>query len=420
MPSGEPDMISPELRFVLLCGAGDWAVDRLDSLARSDLDWGAVVALAARQGATGVLGRRVASLEGAGIQEEVRSSLRSLGSIQDFRMVMLEERLREFVSSAADLGVPLLLLKGAAQAIGSEGGFQDRPMADVDILVKSEDAEDLQRLARGMNWVLPEDGYPEENYVDMHHLPPLEAGDGLGFGLELHTDLFPRWNPFAFSAAEVWNEADIVAVTGANGESCAVHVPSVEHQLLHACLHFAWSHGFGRGVWQLVRDVDQLLDDDRLDFDRFVRTAIEARGATCVYWTLSAVQALSGKALPEGLMADLDCEPPALLRKPILRFIVREAMRGPAAPGTHRLRHLLWRMAVRPGRSGHGTARPWTGGERWEERMPLPPEGAEGMDLASRGPRRSPAGPDASLPRRVGESFRYLRWLLGYRPANGG
>jgi hypothetical protein len=138
------------------------------------------------------------------------------------------------------------------------------------------------------------------------------------------------------------------------------------HQFLHTCMHFAWSHCFGRGAWRMVRDVDFLLSDPDLDPEAIVREARNARASTSVYWTLAVLRALTERVVPEALMDGLQAGPPEIIRRPLLRHLVTDAQGESGTPGTRRLRRALWSIAIRPRRSGHGTSRPWTGAERWE------------------------------------------------------
>ncbi len=353
-----------ELQLVLLCAAGEWADDRIRRLSRRELRWPWVVALAGREQATSVLVRRLKSLGVDTVPPEHLEALERIGLVEEFRMSTLEERLDSLIDLLQDQGIQIVLLKGAGIALQTLGSLRERPMSDLDLLVRDDQAATAFSLAVGLDWVERGEGFEPGMYVDMQHLLPLKAGDGLGFGLEIHTDLFPRWNPFAFSAKDVWRQA--VPLSSGSG----VLVPTPEHQLLHTCLHFAWSHSFRMGTWRMVRDLDALLAHPELDERRFAELAHEARGTTCVYWTLSLLNGLTRRSLPERLMTHLNRSSGplpgrSLLRRPLLSHLTSEALSRREFPGTRGLRRFLWSVAIGPGASGHGAGRPWTGAERW-------------------------------------------------------
>jgi hypothetical protein len=351
-----------DARLVFLSAGGTWADPEIRRLLTTPLRWPAVLALSQREGATPIVLARIRELGGPDLPTEPLTALQRLAEVQEFRMALLDERLSTFLGALEELRIPAILLKGAAIAWTKAGAFHQRPMGDLDVLVPEAEAGRVHELALTMGWTTPGRGLTPEMYQDLHHLQPLDASDGLGFGLEIHTELFPDWSPLRFSAGDVWRDAERIVRPGSFG---AALVPSLHHQLLHTCLHFAWSHCFGRGAWRMVRDVDLLLADPRLDPATVVRDAKEARAGTCVYWTLALMRALTGRPLPDGLLEGLDVSPPELLRVPLLRHLAEEAQGNRGTPGTRRLRRTLWTMAIRPRRSGHGRVRPWTGAERW-------------------------------------------------------
>jgi len=387
--------LPPEARLVFLSAGGEWADPGFLRALRGELRWPLVLELARREGATPVLFRRLRKLDVPDLPEEVLSALQRLAEVQEFRMALLEDRLTSFLQALEEKGIPAILLKGAAVAQSRQGGFRERPMGDLDLLVPGSWARTVHDLALEAGWALPTRALSEDMYEDLHHLLPLDAADGLGFGLEIHTDLFPDWSPFRFPTQDVWNDAERIATPGLTE---GVLVPSLQHQFLHTCMHFAWSHCFGRGAWRMIRDLDLLLSDPRFDSEAVLRKARNARAETCVYWTLSVVEILTGRMLPEGLLEGLGVTPSRFARLPLLRHLAREAQGDRGIPGTRRLRRALWAMAIRPGRSGHGGSRPWTGADRWAAVMdPF------GLDRAD----------ENRFAARLGGFFRYIAYVLG-------
>ncbi len=309
-----------------------------------------------------------------GVPREFLQALEVPAAVQTFRMRILQERLHELTGACESAGIPVLLLKGAAMGRQYLGGLASRPMGDVDLLVHPQDAQVVHRMAlESGRWKLPGRGLHAALYRDMHHLIPLDAADGIGFGLEVHTELFPEWHPFAFGATDVWREARL---SPPRDGGPGVLVPSADHLLLHACIHFGWSHCFARGTWKLLRDVDALLEAGEIDPERFVALAVSARAGSACWWTLTLFESLSGRSLPAAWLTGLEPFVPRLGRRTLLRHLSFEATRRVEDAGTLRLRKLLWERAMLPGRNGHGASRPWVSSERWPDRED--PFGEEG------------------------------------------
>ena len=129
------------------------------------------------------------------------------------------------------------------------------------------------------------------------------------------------------------------------------------------------------GAWRALRDVGSLAERGGLDWDLTVRRAREARATTCVYWTLRLARAMAGVRVPDVVLEAL--EPPtakaALTRLEL--YFVSQLSGGRPCPSVGLMR-MLWSMAVRPGWSDHGSARPWKNSEMAIWREPNPPEAA--------------------------------------------
>jgi hypothetical protein len=356
-PGHEP-IIPSEARLVLLTACGEWADRAMAGILADPIDWRTVQAFATAEQACAATANRLARVGVPSAGRDTLAALQRQGAVEEFRMELLEERLEKLMARFRGAGVDFVLLKGAAIALGYYGTLKSRPMGDIDILVRAERASAATTLARELDWV-PRKGLRDELYLGMPHLPPLVAADGLGFGLEIHTDLFPDHGPFRFGSEDVWRHARPLARAG------GPRVPRPEDLLLHSCLHFAWSHGFRRGAWRVVRDLDALLSDSGLHGDEFTRLATYARGETCVYWTFVLVGALTGR-----VTALLPPDGPQIVGGPahraILRHLIFQSVYAPDVPGTRRLGRVMWSLAVRPRASGHGSARPWSAEQRWE------------------------------------------------------
>ncbi len=189
--------------------------------------------------------------------------------------------------------IRVLLLKGAALATTVYPSFAARPMGDVDILVRPEEATRAWQLLVDSGW-RPELSGGEQFFEGHHHLVGLVDPMGLNLVLEVHRRMLPSTGPFLLDETEVWRDARAVMLG-----SSEAWVPSDQHQLLHLCVHFAWSHMFIAGIGRTVRDVATLLERGEVDWDGFIALARRTRAASCAYWTLAMSRTLAEARVPD-------------------------------------------------------------------------------------------------------------------------
>lgn len=368
-----------------------------------DLHWPLLVALGEREMATPVLQRRLRSLDP---KPEVMGAadlghLARLAMVHEFRILELERRLSDLLDVYEEEGILVLLLKGAALWQTAYRRASSRPMGDVDILVEPDRADDAWELARIRGWGRVVDTVPMEAFDEHQHMARLYDESGLGLGLEIHTDLFPEWNPFRLPTGDLWTHAECLP------DREYIQVPSPHHLLLHNCLHFAWSHAFGYGAWKAMRDTDALLRQGRVDLDRFVDEARQTRAASCAFWTLHLAEAWCGVQVPADLLRGLGRPVPGLALAPLRRHLASALTTQPENGLPVRFGHSLWEAAVRPGRSGHGNIRPWSDGEKWAAEATDPEAQRE-----ERGGREGGAESGTEAPSRLARSGAAMRHLV--------
>ena len=273
--------------------------------------------------------------------------------VSEFRMAHLESRLLSALDTLGEAEIDPVLLKGAALALTVYGSFVARPMSDVDLLVPRDDVMRAREALLASGWTEGVENSPEF-YEGHHHLQPLVDAQGTGTSLELHTSLFFEGHPFALTSDDIRRRADKVVVRGRT-----VLVPSVHDQLLHLCLHFAWSHMMATGAWRAFRDLDALLRTERVDWKEFTKMALVARGGSACYWTFRLARTVAGISVPAWVERALAPPEPEFALRRLEQHFTYDLLPTENISPSLWLTYTMWRAGLRPRWSGHGRVRPW-------------------------------------------------------------
>lgn len=340
------DKLSPEAQL-LLASAGRASQDgRIRSLLESGIKWPRLVALSLQEGAQPVLGRRLREIGSDLMPDEIAADLRQIERVGEFRQRYLERRVREAVEALSEAGIDVILLKGAALAYTVYGGFSERPMSDVDLLVRPADAQRARDLLLTSAWAPRFENDVDDLYEGMHHLPPMidTRTPALQIGLDLHTELFAvHRSPYRFDAADLWLEARSVP-----GLPTRALVSSLENHLLHAALHHAWSHRLTGAAWRTFRDITAIAQQRGFSWDRFLEKVKQAGAADPTYWSLRLARALVGAPVPDRVVEALEPARDRALLPMLTRHFCHEAVEAEQVCPSARLRRRLWMRAMGP------------------------------------------------------------------------
>ena len=314
-------------------------------------DWQRVLQLASDENAVIALRGR---LRGAAVPAAVERYLAILALDREYRMQRLARRLEQVLIALNDAGIEVLLLKGGALACTVYGSFSERPMRDIDILVRPDRSDEARELMLNLGWESDPDLPGDRSYVTHHHLPPLRDGEASGLRLEIHRAILPAGHPFRFTEEQIWRCARRISL----GAGSAL-VMRPDHHAVHLAIHFAWSHMLRLGAWHAFRDLSALGASGTLNWDDFVETARRWGAASSCYWTLRLGAALSTISVSNALLSRLAPRFARTLAKPLMRHFANGLGRNAVCPSV-RLDHALWTIAMQPGQEGHGAIRPWT------------------------------------------------------------
>lgn len=384
-------MLPAEARLLFLADGRHDRDGELASVVAGGLEWDLVCALAEREMATPILAQHLARLPDGGVPAAALARIRRMARVTRFKMLYLEQRIGETTAALRREGIDGVLLKGAALGASVYSSLVDRPMIDVDVLVPRDRVEDALATLLATGWMWRPDRARDGDYDHLHHLPALLDARGMEVSLELHTSLLPPGQPFALTARDI-----LAGAVDAPRSSLGGRIPSAEHLLLHACIHFAWAHLMRKGAWRTFRDVRALLLHHDYDWHRFGALSDTSRARTCCYWTLRLARGIGGIDVPEAALAALRPPLPEVVLSALERHFALILLPTVVDCPSVTLRRVLWSAGILPAWSGHGANRPWV---------------LLALDGETRR-KRAAAAPAASRARGVGEG-RWRRYWRG-------
>ena len=352
--------LSADCRLVFRTADPRCTSSEIGALVGEVVDWERVVAIAEREMAVTHLARALPTNSEV-VPPEVYDLLRRRAQAIELRMQYFARRLQQTCATLSARDIPFMLLKGAAVGAIVDPSFRSRPMNDGDILVRPEDAVRASAAIEASGWLVSTDEILKRLLADAHHLPPFVDPQMPDLRLELHISPLPIKHPFKFDVFMLWRDARPAAAPFAGAL-----VPSPEHLLLHAALHFAWQHPVTFGAWRTFRVLPLVTGLPGFSWEQFVGTAVSARAVTASYWTLRLASRLSGIDVPADVLRRLTPPTPDWVLDALERHFIATIAVGesPSSPSV-RLNHLLWLAAIRPQWSGHSTTRHWDHENRW-------------------------------------------------------
>jgi hypothetical protein len=359
-------LLSPEAQLLFL-SASDSATDSdIRQLLKRKLDWAELCRLADREKAAPLVWHRIETAAPGEIPRGAEAHLRKLARVVSFHMSYLEQLVIRTTGCLDRSGIDYTLLKGAALACAVYGSFDNRPMIDVDVLVREDDANAAVDALLSAGWVEQAIKEQRDDIANRYHLQALVDRNGL-VSAEVHISPLPYTAPFGITTEAVLSSAKVIPF-----RDSVVRVPDPLYLLLHACLHFAWSTMFRMGAWRTFRDVKTLISSYDLDWDGFVELARSHRAETCCFWALHLARELIGARVPDEILQALRPPLPAPVLRTLERHFTLILLPSTTSCPSVRLRRVMWAAGILPRRSGHGASRPGAGRDlRPEVRLAL-------------------------------------------------
>lgn len=227
----------------------------------------------------------------AEVADAVRLSGDAAAALRNVHMMHVLERV---VAAFERAGVPVMLLKGAALQLLLYAKPDERPMGDLDLLIRPEDVGRADRVlvelgARRGEPLVREDFFPRYYYETEY-----ELGELVPIKIDLHVRPF-RPLRYARMVPEdaLWADAEPIKVGRANAM-----VPRAEDMLIHLAVHAA-VHGFVRSAWLAEMDRWVQARRDALDWDRLADKAERWRLTLPIREAIARMEARFGACCPK-------------------------------------------------------------------------------------------------------------------------
>lgn len=211
-------------------------------------------------------------------------------SIRNLRMMHLLERI---AGKFNEIEIPLMVLKGAALNLTVYDGPEQRPMADLDLMVRVEDLEGACTALENLGGLRSPTQFREDFFPRFHYELEYNVGTIYPVKIDLHVRPF---RPLRYSQlvprAAFWERAKAVRIGLAT-----ILIPSVEDMLIHLTTHAA-IHGPLRPMWLADIRLWIVVHQTRLDWARFLTTVQEWRLALPVRKALNDAEREFGPLCP--------------------------------------------------------------------------------------------------------------------------
>ena len=290
-------MPDPEIKLLLRCLKDDAQEIRSRHLAAlGPEEWQALITTAKRHRVTPILYH---TLNRAGLTvsapSDVAEELKRSYYANAQRNMLAYRRLENIVRDLNKLNIPVILLKGAHLAKYVYGNIALRVMADLDLLVRSEDIGPACGVLINHGYQAPLDGLG----ISEMHAPPFrnENQDKI----ELHFNIADAELCKRFDVEDFWQRAQPMAV----GDATALAL-APEDNMLHICIHSSIGHCFDNAMRALL-DIRQIVEHygTALNWERLIHTARQLRVTNALYFMLASTRNLLGLALDDKTLAAL-------------------------------------------------------------------------------------------------------------------
>ena len=250
-------------------------------------------------------------LEDAGLLDTVPAAPRAhlewtrVGAAGHARAARYE--VRQIARALDGLGLPLILLKGAAYAMAGLDAGRGRLFSDIDILVPKGRLPEVEAALMMHGWITTHhDAYDQRYYREwMHELPPMQHARR-GNSIDVHHAILPETAPVRPDPARLRAAARPIA-----GEPHLATLSPAD-MVLHSAVHLFFDGEFDKALRDLV-DLHRLLTQFGKEpgfWDALPARARELELGRPLFYALRYCPRLLGTVVPPSVQAAMAPEGP--------------------------------------------------------------------------------------------------------------
>lgn len=258
------------------------------------------------------------------VPEAPRGHLRAAQAFVAAQHHEVRQEIKAIRSALAPLGLPVLLLKGAAYLAGDSPVARGRAFSDVDLLVPKPRLTEAEAALMLKGWLsTTTDAYTQRYYREwMHELPPMQHVRRQSV-LDVHHTILPATARAKPDAAKLFAAAQPLA------DWPGVQVLSAHDQVLHSMTHLFYNDDLHHGLRDLS-DLDLLLRDhtrQEADWPALLDRAVALDLAQPLAYGLHCAQHILGTPVPADVLARAERAAPGGWHDGLMKTLWDRALR---------------------------------------------------------------------------------------------
>lgn len=247
--------------------------------------------------------------------------LKSAWVVHNKQKESLEYEVRWLLGAFSDVDEPLIILKGAAYLLASLPGSRGRLISDIDLLVREENLDKVERELNKFGWLSGDQGGYDERYYRkwMHEIPPLGHSERESTLDVHHTILPPTTNseldPNKLFSSLVEVRKDIFVLSP---------MDMVIHSAAHLFHEGEFKHGL-RDLWDLDRLLRYFGNSEPEFWNKLLPRARELNLSESLFYALRYSTHFFETPLPVSIVAATDNLKPRKLYIQMMDFFFTRA-----------------------------------------------------------------------------------------------
>jgi hypothetical protein len=276
--------------------------DQVRSLARQQIDWDCVIALAYAHGLLPLLHKHVASAASDLVPTHVLSQLKRESVANSQNILLLVGKQLRVYKLFKEQNIPVAIFKGPLLAQMAYGEMSLRQAGDIDLLIARRDFAQARTLLESLGYEMTPKLTTAQlaSHLSNHCEIQFMRDDWLTV-VDLHWDLAPRSFVFGVKADEVMSRLQSVSLAGT-----IVETFGAEDLLLYQAMHGA-KHLWRRLEW-ISCLAESLRATPKVNWNMLIERVAQAHATRILALGLRLIEQFSDVPVPTAVLTSVDPE----------------------------------------------------------------------------------------------------------------